>query len=210
MPGPAQVRAAAEIDPVALPVHRDDVVGGQFHHPLGLEALALVGKKLGNVVAAPYFAHDRHVTVDDVAHARLDDLEIVRRERFCAVEVIIEAIIRRWPEGNLRTGEQFLHGHREHVRAVMAQHVERGSLVLVGDDGDRGVFADGSVEIPQFAIDTDDQRRFGEAWPDRCSDVGARDRVVIAADGTVRKGDRDHGLSLIGQVLGQKTNLRGR
>ena len=74
----------------------------------------------------------------------------------------------------------------------MTQHVERVCFLFVGDDGNVCVMADGAVEIPQIAVNADHHGRLGETGTDRGGDFHARDRVVIFADGTVRKGDRNN------------------
>ena len=76
-----QVRAAAEVEPVALPVDADRLAGGDVGDDLGLVVLADRLEVADGVVAVPDLAADRLVAIDDLAHPRLDLRQLVRGER---------------------------------------------------------------------------------------------------------------------------------
>jgi hypothetical protein len=56
------------------------------------------------------------VTLDNLAHALLDLLQVFRGERAGQVEIVVEAILDGRPDGNLCLGELFQYGLRHHVR----------------------------------------------------------------------------------------------
>src|SRR5215475_5432288 len=72
---------------------------------------------------------------DDLAHLLLDGLEVVRAERLRHVEVVVEAVLDRRPDAELRLREQVLDGLRHDVRASGEGDVQlsgrHGRLLLV-------------------------------------------------------------------------------
>ena len=88
-----QVRAAAQIDEIALAIQRDRLVGGDAANDLGLVDLALLQEEVDGGVAVPDFAHDLLVARDDLVHPLLDAREVFRRERRGACEVVVEAVL---------------------------------------------------------------------------------------------------------------------
>src|SRR3982074_3959738 len=99
--GRGHVGAAAEVEPVALLVDLDLLVGRDRVHQLDLEQLALVAKNLLGLVARPYFLGEGFVARDDLAHLLLDRGEILRRERLVAEEIVIESILDEPPAREL-------------------------------------------------------------------------------------------------------------
>ena len=87
-------------------------------------------------------------------------------------EVVIEAVVGRRAEGDLRAGQQRLHRLGEHMRIVVARELERVGLVARGDQRELGVAVERPVEVAQLAVDPRRERRLGEARPDRRGDVG--------------------------------------
>ena len=85
------VRAAAQIDEVAVAADDDLFVGGQLANVLQLEAL--VGEDLLGLVARDHLAHERLVAGDDLGHLGLDGLEILRRDGARQLEVVEEAVL---------------------------------------------------------------------------------------------------------------------
>ena len=81
----------------------------------------MVGEVLLDLGAVPDLALDRQVAVDDLGHALLDLGEVLRRERLVAHEVVVEAVLRRGTERDLRAGIELLHRLGEHMRCVVAQ-----------------------------------------------------------------------------------------
>ncbi len=78
--GRRHVGPAAQVDPVALPVHLQRLVGRDGVDELDLEALAALREEALRVVAAPFLLGEGPVPRDDLAHALLDRREIVGRE----------------------------------------------------------------------------------------------------------------------------------
>src|ERR1700726_3466154 len=104
------MRAAAEIEPVALEVDLDRLVAGNGIDQLDLEVLALVAEYLLGLLAVPNLLGEGFVARDDLAHLLLDGGKILRRERLVAEEVVIEAILDDGADRDLRARPQRLHG----------------------------------------------------------------------------------------------------
>ncbi len=180
-----QVRAKAHVEPVALLVDRDLLVLGQFVGPLGLEALAMLQEVVLDPGAVPDLARDRQVAVDDLGHALLDLGEVLGRERLLAHEVVVEAVLRRRAERDLRAGIELLDRLGQHMRRIVAQEFQ-GLGVARRHDADLGVVIDDVGEVGQLAVDAQRQRRLGEAGADRGGDLGAAHRFVEGPDRAVR------------------------
>ena len=133
LPGRGHVRAAAEVEPVALEIDLQVLVFGNGVDQLDLEHLALLLEDVARAVALPHLLGEGRVALDDLAHLRLDRGEILRRERLVAEEVVVEAVLDDRADGDLRAGEELLHRLRQHVRAVVADQLER-SRVVARDD----------------------------------------------------------------------------
>ena len=129
------VRAAAEVEPVALMIDLDRLVAWNGIDQLDLEHLALVAEYLLGLLAVPFFLGERFVARDDLAHLLLDRREVLRRERLVAEEVVIEAVLDHRPDGDLRAGPQRLHRFGQHMRGVVADQLER-ARVLARDELD--------------------------------------------------------------------------
>src|SRR5205814_356407 len=96
--------------------------------PRGLEtATRLVAVGLGVLEGLP--------RRDDLAHPRLDLLEIFRRESRLAREVVVEAVLDRRPAGDLDLRVQLRHRGREHMRGGMTEAVERLAAGILRDVG---------------------------------------------------------------------------
>ena len=125
------MRAAAEIEPVALLVDLDLLVRRDRVDQLDLEGFALVAKNLLGLFARPHFLGEGFVARDDLAHLLLDGVEVFRRERLIAEEVVIEAVLDHRSDGDLRARPKALHRFGEHVRGVMADEFQRARIVAV-------------------------------------------------------------------------------
>ncbi len=71
----------------------------------------------------------RIVGGDDLFHATLEPTEVFGRERFGAIEVVVEAGFDRRADRRLRFRKEILNRIRQHVRGGVAQCVERQSVV---------------------------------------------------------------------------------
>ena len=164
-PGRRQVRTAAQIDESALPVERHLFALGDVCDDLGLVGFSLRLEELDGLGALPDLPHDGLVARDDFAHARFDELEILRGERFLAGEIVVKAVLDGGPDGDLRLREKLFHRFGHRVSCVMAQHLQalRGGA---GDDLNAGVALDGRGQVPQLAVDADRHGRFRQTGPD--------------------------------------------
>ena len=167
------MRPAAEVVPVAVIIDRDLFARRQVADQLGLVGLADLLEMPDRLVARPHLAPGRQVPRHDLAHLRFDLRQIVGRERRVAREVVIEAVLDRRADGDLGAGKQLLHRHREQMRGVVADQLQRLGI-LPGDDAQLRVLLDGAEDVPLLAVDLDDQRRLGEARADRGRDLRAR------------------------------------
>ena len=150
LPGGRHVRAAAEVLPAQLAglgVHvvvdgqhaRADLGGGLVvgaacsaldADQLELERLV---RQLGARVGVGDLAADEPLALlDDVAHPRLDRLQVVGGERAVHLEVVVEAVLHRRADAQLRLGERLLHRLRHDVRGRVPDH--RAALGRVGGD----------------------------------------------------------------------------
>ena len=193
--GRGHVRAAAEIEPVALVVDLDRLVAGNGVDQFDLEVLALVAEHLLGLLAIPHFPGEGFVARDDLAHLLLDRGKVFRRERLVAEEVVIEAVLDHRADGDLRARPQRLHGLRQHMRAVMPDQFQRARIVA-GDEFDFRVLLDRIVEVGEVAVERHRHRALGERRRDALGDVEAGDAVGEFAFGAVGEGNADlvHGL----------------
>ena len=187
------MRTAAQVHPAARTVHRDRLVGGQFHHPFGLEALALLFEEGADLVAGPDLAHQGLVARDHAAHLVLDRGQVLVGERpVLRREIVIEAVVGRRAEGDLRAGEEVLHRLGEDMRKIVARQFERVGLVAVGDQGELGIALERPADVAHLAIDPRRDRRLGEARPDRRGDVGGGRARRHFAHGAIGKRYFEH------------------
>ena len=123
--GGAHVRPAAQIDPVPLAVQSDGFRRRQVLDELGLVFLALGLEEGDGFLAVDHAALEPGAAADNVAHFQLDGGEVVRRERLIAGEIVVEAVLDRWADGDLGAGIQILHRLGQHVGGVVTDHVQR-------------------------------------------------------------------------------------
>src|SRR5205823_2941553 len=111
LPEPAgrrQMRADAEIDKIPLPVEADLLLGRDLADIFGLITFADAVEEGDGLVAIPHLTGDRLVAPHDVAHALLDALEVVGRERRRTREVVIKPGLGRRAKGDLGFGIELL------------------------------------------------------------------------------------------------------
>ena len=150
--GGREMRAAAEVVPVAVPVDRHVFARRDALDQLGLVGLADAFEVRDGLVARPHLAAGRQIALHDLAHLLFDLRQIVGRERRVAREVVIEAVLDRRADGHLRAGEKLLHRHGEHMRRVVPDQLQR-FRVFLGDDADLRVVLDGAEQVPLLAVD---------------------------------------------------------
>ena len=106
----------------------------------------------------------------DLPHFLLDLLEVLRRERRGAVEVVIEAVVDGRPDAQLGFGIQFEHGGGQKMGGGMAVDTERLGI-LGGEDLQGGVLFDRAGEVVQLSVDLGDDGGVGEARADGLGDI---------------------------------------
>jgi hypothetical protein len=185
------VRTAAEIDEFALPVQRDGLTAGDTFDDLRLVRLALLAEKTHRLVPIPDLANDGLVPAHDLAHACLDALQILGRERVLAGEVVVEAVLDGGTDGDLGVRIQLLHGLGHDVGGVVAQKLEPVGLGG-GDDGNLGVVVDERAEILEFAVDAHGEGILGEALADVGGDVRAAQGRLVASHRAIGQTDIRH------------------
>ena len=176
--GGRQMRTQTQIQPgVALAIDGERLILETFAYPLGLERLTILLEVCDRLGMRPDLAPDRQIALHDLAHLLFDLFEIGLGERFAAGEVVVEAVLGRGAEGDLRAWKQLLHGLGHHVRGVVADGLQRLGLVTC-DDADAGVGLDRTGQVPQLAIDRDQRGLLGQAGRDALRDGKAGDRRV--------------------------------
>ena len=205
------MRAAAQVDEIALLIEGDRLAGRDRLDKLDLERLVVLFVEGDRLVTGPDIADDRLVPVDDLVHARLDGGKVLVAEGRLAMEIVIEPVLDRRADGDLRLGVEFQHRLGHHMRGVMA---DRGKdrLVLGRQQRQRRILLDLAGQVPLLAIDNRQHRGLGKTRTDICGDGRRRDRRVIAAGGSVGKGYGRHGplSSLLSQINVQLVLLVGQ
>src|SRR3546814_2862600 len=131
---------------------------GQFGRPFGLERLAAVLPARDQVLTLPDFPTERFVGGDDLSHLRLDGGQVLVRERPVPWrKIIIESVVRRRAEGDLRPRKQGLNGFRQHMGEVVADKLQRVRLVLRRHQRERRVGLERPPEVAQLAIRSEEQ-----------------------------------------------------
>ena len=183
------MRPTAKIEPFALTIDRDVFVMGQALDQLRLVFLAHVREFADRVVAVPDFAEKGLVGGNDVTHPRLDLFQIVWRKRLIAGKIVIEPVLDRRANGDLRARIEFLHRLRHHMRRIVSHQLQR-VFILARDDADLGIVLDQPGQIAHLAVQPDGKRRLGKTGADISRQRRAGDRGVEAACAAVGKSDR--------------------
>ena len=194
--GRGHVRAAAEIEPVALLVDFYLLVRGDGVDQLDLEQLALVAKGFLRLVARPDLLGEGFVAGDDLAHLLFDGGEVFRREWLVAEEVVIKTVVDHRPDGDLCSRPQRLHCFGEHVRGIVADEFER-PRVVAGQKLDLGVVLDRIGKVGKLAVERHGDRALGERRRNALGDLEAGGVGGIVPTCAVGEGQRDHGPLLL-------------
>src|SRR6516164_11735251 len=118
------MRSDTEIDKIALAIEGDFFVLRNFTDVLGFIDLADAAEKSDSRVALPHLARDLFVAAHDLAHPRLDRLEVLRGERHGAGEIVIKAGLGGGPKRHLSFGIKPLDGFRHYMGCIMAQDLQ--------------------------------------------------------------------------------------
>ena len=166
--GRRDVRAGAQVDEGAVTVDGDLLVGEVVDV---LELEALVGEDLLRLVNGDHLADERLVSLDDLLHLLLDGAEVVGGDVLGQQEVVEVAVIGCRTEGDLRAGEQLLHGLGHDMGAGMAQDVQRLGAFR-RDNLDGGAIVDGGGQVDELAVDLTGKRGLRKARADGSRHIG--------------------------------------
>jgi len=87
------------------------------------------------------------------------------RECLGQVDVVVEPVRQRWPDGQLRLREQLLHGLRHQVRRAVEEHF--APLGILGrHQPERHVLRQGSREVHQYVVHVGGHCRLGQSGAD--------------------------------------------
>ena len=125
-----------------------------------------------------------------------------------ASEVVIEARVDRWPDGDLRAREQTLHRVRHHVRSGVANHLQTVRIARA-DRLERRVRGDGREQIDDFASGTDGNYVIGElsALLEELTRRQARWPRGLRHAHAVAEQPADVGVSTTGDVTSSRASL---
>ncbi len=130
-------------------------------------------------------ALERLVLGDDLAHPRLDRLEVLGGERPSDVEVVVEAVLDGRTDGEGRPLEEVEHGLRHHMRSGVTDDMPT-VLGALGDDLERRSVGKGRADVAPLAVDPDRHRRLGQPRADGGRGIEARRVVGELQLGSVR------------------------
>ena len=168
--GGGHMRAAAEIEPVALLVDLDGLVGRDRVDQLDLEHFAVVAEHLLGLLARPYLLGKGFVARDDLAHFLFDRGKIFRRERLVAEEVVIKAVLDGGTDRDLGAGPQRLHRFGQHMRGVVPDQLQRAGIVA-GDEFDFRIALDRIGKVDDHAIKRHRHRALGQRRRNALGDI---------------------------------------
>ena len=129
--GGGYVRAAAEVDEVAVAIEADLVAG--LREPgdeVGLHEVAVALEFGKGLLARLVFADERVIAGDDFGHFGLDGCEILGREGFLAVEVVEEAGIGCRAVAEFGFRKELENGCGHDVRGGVTQDFQRVRIVF--------------------------------------------------------------------------------
>src|SRR5579862_1823751 len=162
-----QVRTSAEVGEVALRVEADRAFGGVDELDLVrlVPALEAHARVLGGDLVARPLAALGELPLD----LGLDPLQVVLVDRLREVEVVVEAVLDRRPDGDLHARVEAPDRLGEEVRARVAQDGERIGIVAVArrQDLDRLAVCERQAQVAHVAVRADEHRLLCELGPDR-------------------------------------------
>src|SRR6266853_71520 len=185
------VRAAAQVDEIPLPVQRYLFVRWNRGDDFRLVALADGFEVLNCLVARPDLARHREVLFRQFRHTPFYGVEIFRSKRPLERKIVVEAVFHHRADGHLCFGKQVFHGVREPVRSGVPQDID-ALLVALGDYGELAIALETVRGIDQASVYLPRERGSRQTWPDCLSDLGHGDRAGKALYRTIRKADIRH------------------
>ena len=184
-----EVRAAAEVGEVALRVERDVSLGRVDE--LDLVVLALLGKELLRVVRRDLLPLPGAALLQLALDLRLDLLERVLADRLRELEVVVEAVLDRRADRDLRARIEAPDGLGQEVRRRVAEDVERVGILRVAgrQDLDRLPVLERQAQVLHLAVRANEHGLLGQLGPDRGSRVEPRRAVGKLELGRVGQND---------------------
>ena len=165
------MRAATEVEPLALPIDGQRLIAGDGLDDLDLVVLAHFSEGLDGLFASPFFTTYRDVAPGNLGHLLFDAAEVVVGEGSVGGEVIEEAVLDHRPDGDLGPGKQILNGVSHQVSGGVADGVD-ARFALRRDDLDLRAVENGRVHINDFPVDLAGECCLRQPPADGCSHVG--------------------------------------
>ena len=134
--GLVQMRSFAHVNEGAVGVEAqglEPVLFRQLAAVLGLIGFTHFLQARQRVLDGEILSLEDLILLDDVLHTALDFGKIFRRDRLGQDEVVVEAIIDRWPEAPRAARTNVENGLRHHVSERMAETIERVLVALVAE-----------------------------------------------------------------------------
>ncbi len=164
--GTLHVRAAAQVDEVAVAEDRDPLALRDVGETHELDLLATRGEDRGGLVAAHLAALERAALLDDARHLGLDLLEVLGGETAREAEVVLELLRVILAAGvDDGAGEQVLDGVGEHVLGGVADH-RPGLSVLRGQHPESARALDRRPQVDDVAVELAGDGGGGETLAD--------------------------------------------
>ena len=167
-----QMRAAAQVLPIAVPVHPQWLITWNGLDQLDLIRLAGVCVMLDRAAPVPNLGAHWIALVDDFFHLLFNRAQIFGGEGLGAVKVVIPAILDHGADGNFGVGPDLLHRAGHDMGQVVAYQLVGLLFVLHGVDRDLRVGFNRPLHIPMRAVDGGAnglfRQRFGNAFRNRC------------------------------------------
>ncbi len=193
LPGVLQMRATAEVLPVAVPVHAQGLIAGDAFDQLNFVRFAALFVMCNCARTVPNLGANRVAQVDDLLHLGFDLAKVFRGERFGTVKIVIPAILDDRPDGDLHIRPDFLNGAGHHMRKVVADQFQRRRVILKGVDGNLRILMDRPLQIVMRAIDLCRDRLFRKTHGNGCGNFGRRYTGFILPDIAIGKGEGNLG-----------------
>ena len=182
-----EMRASAEIGEVALRVERDVSLGRVDE--LDLVVLALLGEELLGLVRRNLLTLPGAALLQLALDLRLDLLERVFADRLRELEVVVEAVLDRRADRDLRAGVETPDRLGEQVRRRVAEDVERIRVLGVArrEDLDRLPVLERQPEVLHLPVRAHEDGLLGELGADGGGRVETRRAVGKFEFGRVGK-----------------------
>ena len=145
------MRTTAEVEPIALAVDLQALVGRDRVDEFDLEGLTSPLEEAPGLVATPDLFGEGLVARHDLAHALFDGIEIVRRERRLAIKIVVEPVLDHRPDRHLRAGVETLDGLGQHMRGIVSDE-SQGPRIVSGQEFDSGIGVQWIAEVDDDAV----------------------------------------------------------